>query len=294
MAQVTPINPAATAETAQQSTQPRRPKFRKKKSKATSTAATQRPERSLPTERITFKRQLDLLRAFAAASGPTGKSVTNREVAPFVKMTENTTLMANGFFLQTGLLVRSPGGLIPAPEVVSFHRAHDWNPETASHKLGPLIGRTWFAEALTPRLSLNAMEEDQAIAILAEAAGADPKYKANLRLLIDYLEAAGLIQREGSQVRLVRATQTGNAGVQSSDEPSSSGEERKELSASAASLATAFLAPVEGTVQFHVSVKVNMAEFKGWPPETVAAFFGGIAQVLNAKAALEKRASNDE
>lgn len=51
---------------------------------------------------------------------------------------------------------------------------------------------------------------------------------------------------------------------------------------------------MEGTIQFHLSVKVNMAEFKGWPPDTVAAFFGGIAQVLNAKAALEKSVSKDE
>lgn len=49
-----------------------------------------------------------------------------------------------------------------------------------------------------------------------------------------------------------------------------------------------FSAPTEGVVQFHVSVKVDMNEFEGWQPERIAAFFGGIAQVLSAKGAIER------
>jgi hypothetical protein len=41
-------------------------------------------------------------------------------------------------------------------------------------------------------------------------------------------------------------------------------------------------------VQFHVSVKVDMAEFAGWSADRITAFFGGIAQVLAAKGTLEK------
>ena len=54
---------------------------------------------------------------------------------------------------------------------------------------------------------------------------------------------------------------------------------------------TTFSQPTEGTVQFHVSVKVDMAEFAGWEPARITSFFGGIAQVLAAKGAIEKEAS---
>jgi hypothetical protein len=49
-----------------------------------------------------------------------------------------------------------------------------------------------------------------------------------------------------------------------------------------------------GSVQFNISVKVDMTEFANWPPDLVTAFFGGIAQVLSAKAAVEKAASKDD
>ena len=44
----------------------------------------------------------------------------------------------------------------------------------------------------------------------------------------------------------------------------------------------AFKLPTDGIVQFHVSVKVNMAEFAGWEPSKIQAFFSGIAKVLAA------------
>jgi hypothetical protein len=54
-----------------------------------------------------------------------------------------------------------------------------------------------------------------------------------------------------------------------------------------------FTQPTEGVVQFHISVKVEMAEFSNWKPDRIAAFFGGIAQVLAAKAAVEKNAGGE-
>ena len=45
-------------------------------------------------------------------------------------------------------------------------------------------------------------------------------------------------------------------------------------------------------MQFHVSVRVDMKEFSGWQPDRIAAFFGGIAQVLAAKGTVEKEASS--
>ena len=44
------------------------------------------------------------------------------------------------------------------------------------------------------------------------------------------------------------------------------------------------MTPAEGKVQFHISVRVDMAEFATWKPARIAAFFNGIAQVLATKA----------
>ena len=43
-----------------------------------------------------------------------------------------------------------------------------------------------------------------------------------------------------------------------------------------------------GGFDFSVSVHVDMAEFGGWKPERINAFFRGIAEVLAAKADIER------
>jgi len=101
------------------------------------------------------------------------------------------------------------------------------------------------------------------------------------------MEAAGLVQRDGNMIK--RARPNGAAAVVEKATPSAQlAETAAGPSGGRAAVATVFTAPTEGTVQFHVSVRVDMAEFATWPPEQIKAFFGGIAQVLAAKAAIEK------
>ena len=56
-----------------------------------------RPTKILPTERITFDRQLDLLRAYAAASANGTKSVSLEDVGAVVKMATTTISVGNPF-----------------------------------------------------------------------------------------------------------------------------------------------------------------------------------------------------
>lgn len=243
-----------------------------------------RPDKILPTERIKFDKQMDLLRAYSAASGTAGKPVGNKDVAGIVKMQETTISLANAFFTATGLLQRHPdGGFVPSAEVNDFALAHKWNPDTASHRLSPLLSRTWFAVALVPKLSFQPLEESEAITALAHAASAPPDYKNQLRLLIDYLEAAGIVQRDGGFVKLAKMAQERHT------EPATT-ESRESAPGPArtGAVSTTFAAQPSGVVQFGVSVKVDMAELSTWSAERITAFFGGIAQVLAAKGAIEK------
>jgi hypothetical protein len=246
-----------------------------------------RPMKTLPTERIAFPKQLDLLRAYAAASGPTGKVVSNADVAGIVKVMASTVSMANAFFADTGLLIRADGGYLPAPEVLSFYRAYEWNPESASQKLGPLIAGTWFAKALLPKLAFRSMEEGEVMQALAEEAAAGPDYERQLRICLDYMAGAGLVQREGTLVKPARTN--GAAMAENGDRPTNVA--TLDAPAAKPAVATAFAQPTEGVVQFHVSVRVDMKEFAGWPSDRISSFFAGIAQVLAAKGMIEKGAS---
>jgi hypothetical protein len=250
-----------------------------------------KPTKFLPTDRIAFSRQLEILRAFAAVSGPNGKAVTNAEVGEVMKMEASTVSLANPFFAENGLLQRgADGGFVPAADVMAFQGAWDWNPEKAAQRLAPTLAETWFCKALTPRLGFRPLPEDEAIEVLAEACGAVPEYKAQLRTLLDYLQAAAIVQREGGQVRANRVAATLPAGQ--IDGRGATPESKEPAAPSRAAVTTAFATPTEGVVQFHVAVRVDMKEFAGWSPDRISAFFGGIAQVLAAKGAIEKEVSS--
>lgn len=261
---------------------------KKAKKTAPVAASGSKPNKFLPTDRITFPRQLDLLRGWAAASGPTQKIVSNNDVGPIVKMTGSTVSISNAFFGQNGFLIKADGGYIPASDVFSFLRAYEWSPDTAATKLAPIVGKTWFAEELLPKLAFGPLTTDEAIQHLADACTAGPGYRGQLRFLLEYMAASGLVEWDGAQVRKGSATVTAtttsapNTDIpQTPSNPPPSGESSKRV-------APTFFGTTEGAVNFNVSVRVDMGEFATWKPERIAAFFNGMAQVLAAKADVEK------
>src|SRR2546430_10327072 len=204
-------------------------------------------------------------------------------------MQASTISLTSPFFTDIGLLQRADKGFLPSDAVINFQRQHQWKPETATQKLAPVIAASWFAERLVPKLSFRAMTEDEAIDDLAEACSAEPDYKPQLALLLDYIAAAGLIVRDGGQVRSTNMPVATERVALKPEAGTDSAENATTVSQTAKSMVTtAFTQPTEGTVQFHVSVRVDMNEFAGWQAERITAFFGGIAQVLAAKGALEK------
>jgi hypothetical protein len=158
--------------------------------------------RILPTPRIAFAKQLDLLRAYAAASGTSRKVVGNAETAPYVSLSKNTVSLANPFFADIGLVERVGGGFVPSQEVVNFAQAYEWDADRAAHELAPVLERSWFGEALLPRLGFGALAEKETLRIVDQAAKAGPDYESQLRIVLEYLQAGGLIEREAGNVRL--------------------------------------------------------------------------------------------
>src|SRR3984885_3110238 len=162
-----------------------------------------KPTKILPTERISVPKQLDMLRAYAAVSNNGAKPAPVNEVATVVKTAASSVSLANAFLANVNLITRSDAGsYTPCPEVVAFLRAYEWDKETASHKLGPVLREAWFWKSLQPRLAYGAIEEEAEITVLAEASAAPPEYKKELRMIIDFLVVGGVVRREGSTIKL--------------------------------------------------------------------------------------------
>lgn len=262
--------------------------------KATSNARS-RPQRPLPTNRIAYPKQLDLLRAYVAASGPTGKAVANKDVAGIVKLSADTISLGNAFFSDVGFLQRLDSGYVPADEVKAFARAHEWQPDSAPERLAPLVEHSWFGETLLTRLQFNAMEEAEAVQVLAEAIGAGPAYRPQINTLIDYMESSGLIVRDGNMIRRVRDRQPNQPErAVAHEQPQASQAAQPAAAHPSRGVSTSFSQAAQGLVAFDVSVRVNMSEMANWTPDRIQAFFAGIAQVLAAKGRIEEESAQED
>ena|SRR3989442_673393 len=246
---------------------------------------TPKPRHVLPTNRIAFPKQLEVLRAYAAASG-SGRAVTNDEVAKIAQLTASTVSLGNPFFSSIGLLKKQDPGYVASKEVLDFARQYGWDKTTASHKLAPLIVGTWFASAILPTLQIRAMDEQDALTSIADRASASTGHTANIRLLLQYLESSGVVAREGKQLvvgPMATAPPTTDVRTEESTEQNGGGTPPSREQKSRSALPTTALGPTEGATRLDFSVQVRMSEMAGWSPERIAAFFAGVAKVLAAR-----------
>lgn len=254
-----------------------------------------RPTHVLPTNRIAFPKQIDILRAFGAASEPDGHAVGNPDVAGIVNMSASTISLLNAFFLDIQMLQKTGDGFIPSPDVIEFTRMSAWNPETAPQRLSPIIQRSWFAQALLPKLRHHAIPESEAIETLASTATAAPAYRPQLGTLLEYLQMTGIIERENGQLRLLHSNNIEQLPSRTESPATPPPEIKDPLVGKHPPVQTAFSSsPTAGLVQFNISVKVDMQEIRNWKPERITAFFAGIAQVLAAKGTVEEMSATPQ
>lgn len=256
-----------------------------------------KPTKPLPTVRVSFMKQMDILRAYAAAAGGTSRIVSLKQVADVVQMAVPTVSLANLFFVDVKFVQRSEGiGMTPATELLEYAHAYQWDKETAAHKLAPLLSKTWFWEALQPRLSFQELSEDQAVTLLAEKSAAGPPYKSQLRMILEYLDAAGMVNRANGVVTAVKGRQPVSSSVAAaeSSEKALATDDESAVPSARSAVATNFAQTKQGAVNFEISVHIDMTEFAGWQPARIAAFFNGIAQVLSAKGMVEKESGSRE
>jgi hypothetical protein len=250
-----------------------------------------KPTRPLPTDRISFARQLDLLRAFAIASGDERRAVRNQDVAAVSDFAASTLSQANAFFCDVGFLNRTGDGFIPADEVFAFAHAFKWTPITAAFKLSPIMERSWVGETLLPRLQFRDINETEAVTALAEEVEVGPEYKDQLMMLLEYLEAADLVALQDGMVKVACGflkTPAGGAPEKKVEQapPRSSSDTHQ-----AATVAPAHITPgtdrprnnAANVFNLSLDIHVPMDELNRWPADKISAFFSGVAAVLAAK-----------
>jgi hypothetical protein len=182
-----------------------------------------KPAKVLPSDRLNFLRQKEVLKAFATAFEASGGSpVTNDDAGKLIKMAGATVVVTNAFFRDVGFIITAEeGGFRVSQPVMDYLKACEWDEKTAGIKLAPLLKDTWFAQQLIPRLKMGNLDQNEALQILAEAGGTSKDYETQLERLIDFLEFAGFIVVEGSTLKINAGKNASSAGKKDSgtDDP---------------------------------------------------------------------------
>ncbi len=252
----------------------------------------QRLSHALPTDRVSFAKQFEILRGYAALASQGTGAPTNPAVANLVQLNRSTTLLVHPFFTDVGLLTKSGDGYAPVAEVLSYGKAYAWNTDTAAERLHPVFRRCWAAQALVPHATMNPVDETRAIQILGEACNATPgKHDNQIKSLLAYLVSTNVLRRDGDFYRASAANdaevEMGAVRAEQVATPSTS-QPAKDTAPRTPGIATAFAQVPEGVLRFSVDVNVDLREFASWKPDRISAFWAGIAQVLAAKAAVEQ------
>lgn len=187
-----------------------------------------RPDKFVPTARLSTEKQLEILRCFSVVSKTQSDAVSNEEVARVGGVKASTVAMTNHFFKSLGLLEAKDGKFRTTPLVDAYQVAAEWKREDAAHKLSPVFSESWFGRAILARLAIRPVQYSESIKILAEESNASPHYADQLERCIEFLETVGLVSHQngvlkptvaqGEDVVVSQAeSQAANVGSASSD-----------------------------------------------------------------------------
>lgn len=155
----------------------------------------------LPTSRLTFQKQVDIIRAYGAAYDAGNGPVGIEDITGYVNMAASTVSQTNAFLTDVGLVRKDGRRFVPSPEVQAMNRLYDVSRDKAHAKLAPLFEKAWFGAMVMPKLRFRAMAEEDLVHELFEAATAETSHLSQVRMLIDYLVLVGLVERDGAVLR---------------------------------------------------------------------------------------------
>jgi hypothetical protein len=183
-------------------------------------AQKQRADRSLPTDRLNFEKQVEVLRVIAQMSGNSRRPVTAEDLSAAIGLKGNTGGLSNKFFRDSGWVVSAGRGMYAATEpLMDYHRHLNVDPQDvdgARRYLAASAEASWYWEALEPMLEGGA-RQTIVLHTLSKAAGAY-EHTPQLLLIVTWLEWLGLVRREGDLV-LREASEVHHSPEQGDSEP---------------------------------------------------------------------------
>lgn len=189
-----------------------------------------RLERTLPTGRVIFTKQLDILKAYPAAYERVRGPVAIEDLKDLVKLAPATISQANPFFCDVGFLQKEGRKFVPSPELEAMLRMSGISQEKAWAKLAPLLERSWCGQLLVPKLRIRPLTEDEIVHDLADAAKAEADHIPQLRIMIEYMVLVGLVSKEGGVYKLVN-----NGAGAAAEVPAAASPETREVAPAVAS-----------------------------------------------------------
>ena len=162
-----------------------------------------RLERTLPTGRVVFPKQLEILKAYPAAYERVHGPVAIEDLKDLVALAPATISQANPFFCDVGFVQKEGRKFVPSPELEGMLRMSGISQEKAWTKLAPLLEKAWCGQLLIPKLRMRPLTEDEIVHDLADAAKAEADHIPQLRIVIEYLVLVGLLSKEGGVYKLV-------------------------------------------------------------------------------------------
>jgi hypothetical protein len=163
-------------------------------------AQKQRADRSLPTDRLSFEKQVEVLRAIAQMSGNARRPVTAEDLSAAIGLKGNTGGLSNKFFRDCGWVESAGRGAYAATEPLLEHHRHlnvdAQDVAGARRYLAASARGSWFWEAIEPMLDDGGARQTMILHSLSKAAGAY-EHTPQLLLILTWLDWLGLVRRDG-------------------------------------------------------------------------------------------------
>jgi hypothetical protein len=168
-----------------------------------------RARKSLPTDRLKFEAQIELLQRFGRISGSQKRLVTTEEVARAQKVSANTAGLNNGFFVDAGWLQKQGRGhFIATDALLKYVQKVQFDTENAAAAaalLAETMRNSWYWQSLANQVGNGGLPRGEALVILSTEAGAGQEYKVQLDHVLNWLQYVGLIRLDEKMVMPVAA-----------------------------------------------------------------------------------------
>lgn len=164
--------------------------------------------KTLPTERFGWDVHLAVLKNTVFRSRFGEQAIGWEQIEDGLR--SQAASLSVSFLTDSGFLVKEKRKYRPTPECVSFVRLHSVDENRARAVFREIVQKTWFAATATNYLQLHGTVGEEALirefAVAAGVADLQSKERA-FRILVDYLAFAGILERDGKQLKLGRSDQ---------------------------------------------------------------------------------------